>query len=50
MPATDDEPIWWEVWLRRQDGSELGRLMEFATLKGLDVGERRLRRRASARR
>lgn len=38
----DDETIWWEVWLRRQDGSELGRLMEFAALKGLDVSERRL--------
>lgn len=38
----DDEAIWWEVWLRRQDGSELARLMEFAGLKGLDVGARRL--------
>ena len=38
----DDETIWWEVWLRRQDGSELGRLMEFAGLKRLDVAARRL--------
>lgn len=38
----DDEPIWWEVWLRRQDGRELARLMEFARLKRLDVGARRL--------
>jgi hypothetical protein len=38
----DDETIWWEVWLRRQDGSELGRLMEFAELKRLDVAARRL--------
>lgn len=38
----DDEPIWWEVWLRRQDGAELGRLMEFAGFKGLDVAARRL--------
>src|SRR5690606_10002663 len=29
----DHESIWWEIWLRRQDGSELARLMEFAALK-----------------
>lgn len=34
--------IWWEVWLRRQDGSELARLLEYAGLTGLDVAERRL--------
>jgi len=38
----DREAIWWEVWLRRQDGSELARLMEFAGLRKLDVGARRL--------
>jgi hypothetical protein len=38
----DDESIWWEVWLRRHDGSELERLVEFAGLVGLQVGERRL--------
>ncbi len=38
----DHETIWWEVWLRRQDGSELARLMEFAGLKQLDVAARRL--------
>jgi hypothetical protein len=36
------EAIWWEVWLRRHDGSELQRLLEFAEQVGLDVGERRL--------
>ncbi len=36
------ETIWWEVWLRRQDGSELGRLMEFAALRDLPVSSRRL--------
>ncbi|MEW5704947.1 MAG: S8 family peptidase [Pseudomonadota bacterium] len=36
------ETIWWEVWLRRHDGSELQRLLEFAEQTGLDVGERRL--------
>jgi hypothetical protein len=36
------ETIWWEVWLRRQDGSELARLMEFAGLKQLEVAARRL--------
>lgn len=38
----EDEPIWWEVWLRRHDGKELERLMEFTHLVGLDLGERRL--------
>ena len=38
----DQETIWWEVWLRRQDGSELARLMEFAGLKQLEVAARRL--------
>lgn len=36
------ETIWWEVWLRRHDGGELQRLLEFAEQTGLDVGERRL--------
>lgn len=34
--------VWWEAWLRRQDGSELSRFMEFAGAKGLDVAARRL--------
>ncbi len=38
----DDEAIWWEVWLRRQDGNELARLMEFASLEGFGVAARRL--------
>ena len=38
----EDEAIWWEVWLRRHDGGELARLLEFAGLVGLTVGERRL--------
>jgi len=38
----DAATIWWEVWLRRHDGSELQRLLEFAEQAGLDVGERRL--------
>lgn len=37
-----NERIWWEVWLRRQDGSELARLMEYAGFKGLDVAPRRI--------
>jgi len=39
---TDQEAIWWEVWLRRQDGSELARLLEFSGLKGIQVADRRL--------
>lgn len=38
----DDETIWWEVWLRRHDGRELERLLEFAGLIRLNVGDRRL--------
>jgi hypothetical protein len=38
----DYKAIWWEVWLRRQDGSELARLMEFAAIKRLEVAARRL--------
>ena len=38
----ENETIWWEVWLRRHDGSELERLMEFAGLKQIDVSARRL--------
>ncbi len=38
----EDEAIWWEVWLRRHDGRELERLLEFADLVQLEVGERRL--------
>jgi hypothetical protein len=34
--------IWWEVWLRRTDGKELERFLEFAQHAGLKVGERRL--------
>ena len=40
-PATG-EIIWWEVWLRRHDGTELERLLQFAGLKGLTVSGRRL--------
>ena len=38
----DTEVIWWEVWLRRNDGNELQRLLEFADQSGLVVGEHRL--------
>ncbi|MGQ0508044.1 MAG: S8 family serine peptidase [Myxococcaceae bacterium] len=38
----DTEAIWWEVWLRRHDGKELERLMEFAGLQKILVGARRL--------
>ena len=38
----EDDTMWWEVWLRRHDGGELQRLLEFAQLVGLTVRERRL--------
>ena len=36
------ETLWWEVWLRRDDGKELERLLEFAGAKQLAVSEQRL--------
>jgi len=38
----EDEAIWWEVWLRRHDGNELQRLVEFAGLAEIEIGDRRL--------
>lgn len=38
----ENETIWWEVWLRRQDGNELERLMEFAAAQEIDIVPRRL--------
>ena len=38
----DGETIWWEIWLRRQDGDELERLLEFAGLQQIEVTPRRL--------
>jgi hypothetical protein len=38
----ESEAIWWEVWLRRQDGNELERLMEFAAVREIEVAARRL--------
>jgi hypothetical protein len=35
-------PIWWEVWLRRSDGSEALRLERFASLAGMRMGRQRL--------
>ncbi len=37
-----DETIWWEVWLRRHDGRELERLLEFTSSLEIHVDERRL--------
>lgn len=37
-----DEAIWWEVWLRRQDGRELERMLDLAEQVGFVVGESRL--------
>ncbi len=38
----DAEVIWWEVWLRRDDGRELERLHEISHSGNLTVGKRRL--------
>jgi hypothetical protein len=41
FPA-NDESIWWEVWLRRDDGHEVERLEVFAGEAQIQVGARRL--------
>lgn len=38
----DDEQIWWEAWLRRHDGRELERLLEFTAAIEAEVSDRRL--------
>jgi hypothetical protein len=38
----EDQVIWWEIWLRANDGGELERLRSFANLTGADIGERHL--------
>ena len=38
----EGEAIWWEVWLRRHDGGELARLLEYCALLELRVAPRRL--------
>ena len=38
----EEETMWWEVWLRRQDGNELELLMEFAAAQEIEVAPRRL--------
>ena len=38
----DDRVIWWEAWLRRDDGRELERFLDFASQVDLNVGPRRL--------
>lgn len=38
----EGEAIWWEVWLRRHDGDELQRFVEFAGLSGIEISDRRL--------
>jgi hypothetical protein len=40
-----DAPVWWEVWLRRDQevsGAEIQRFEAFALTQGIDVGVRRL--------
>ncbi|WP_244200425.1 S8 family peptidase [Micromonospora arborensis] len=34
--------VWWEVWLRRRDGNEVGRFQEFAQRTGVRLGSRTL--------
>ncbi|ADL49640.1 hypothetical protein Micau_6145 [Micromonospora aurantiaca ATCC 27029] len=34
--------VWWEVWLRRRDGNEVGRFQEFAQQAGVRLGSRTL--------
>jgi hypothetical protein len=39
---TDEASTWWEIWLRRHDGQELSRFLEFAALQNIEVGGRRI--------
>ncbi len=41
FPSASDI-IWWEVWLKRDEGRELERLLNFAGQAELTIGERRL--------
>ncbi|MCT2280097.1 hypothetical protein M3G91_21010 [Micromonospora chalcea] len=44
-PGAFPEPtatVWWEVWLRRRDGNEVGRFQEFAQQAGVRLGARTL--------
>lgn len=41
FPA-DDQSIWWEVWLRRDDGHEVDRFEQFAGEAQIQIGTRRL--------
>jgi hypothetical protein len=38
----EDSTCWLEVWLRKTDGHELTRLLDFASQVGMTLGERRL--------
>jgi len=38
----ENEDLWFEIWLRRHDGRELERLMEFAQGAGIEISARRL--------
>lgn len=42
FPTNDEEPIWWEVWLRRTDGYELQRFHDLAAQAEIQLAERRL--------
>lgn len=39
---SDNESIWWEVWLRVTDGKEAARVANFCTQLELEIGEGRL--------
>ena len=41
-PTHEHQPIWWEVWLRKIDGSELARFYEFSSHANIRIGARRI--------
>jgi len=41
-PDSDEEVIWWEIWLHRTDGDELARLHEYAAMAEIRLSERRI--------
>jgi len=42
FPESANDTIWWEVWLRRTDGQEVGRLYEYCAQTDATVSDRRI--------
>lgn len=38
----EDDPVWWEVWLRKSDGNEIDRLLNYAVESGCRLNDQQL--------